>query len=283
MGLDWRETPLAMPNLVAWFARQILGGNLSMPQLARLAADAVRQGKPAIVGVLPSVGPAIAVPMEKDGRIIGALSVARAAGVSFLDATAVHVVEVLAAHTGTAVANVRAYEETRRQSVTDPHTGAGNLRQLTVTLKREVERATRFSRPLTVLVLDLDHFKQVNDVHGHAVGSEVLKAFAIRVLACLREVDVFARYGGDEFVAVLPETDLNSGMVVANRILEAVCGLSFDSSRGGLRLGASIGLAVLPAHGTSAQQLFNAADHAMYLAKKRGGSQCATPSDSMNQ
>ena len=99
------------------------------------------------------------------------------------------------------------HHEAQRLSTTDPLTGLWNFRYLSMSLAREIERSTRFDRPLAVLMLDLDHFKQVNDEHGHARGDSVLRELAHRVQEQIREVDTFARYGGEEFVVVLPETD----------------------------------------------------------------------------
>jgi two-component system cell cycle response regulator len=242
----------------------------ALDDLARLAAEAVRRGEPALVAVLPSAGPAIAVPMERDGRTIGALAIARAEGAEMLDATAAHAVEALAAHAGTAVSNVRAHEETRRQSVTDPLTGTGNFRQLTTTLNREIERATRFGRPLSVLMLDLDHFKQVNDTQGHAFGDAVLREFAHRLTDCLREVDVVARYGGEEFAVVLPETDASGAASVATRVVAAIRSEPFESLGHVRRVTVSVGVASFPDHGRSAAEVMRAADGALYVAKRAG-------------
>jgi two-component system cell cycle response regulator len=242
----------------------------ALDDLARLAASAVRRGEPAITAGLPSAGPAIAVQMEKDGRTIGALAVARSGGGDPLDDAAAHAVEALAAQAGTAVANVRAHEETRRQSVTDPLTGTGNFRQLTTTLNREVERATRFTRPLSVLMLDLDHFKQVNDTQGHAFGDAVLREFAHRLTNCLREVDVVARYGGEEFAVVLPETDCAGASSVATRIVAAIRSEPF-MCQGRVRVvTVSVGVASFPDHGRTAAEVMRAADGALYAAKRGG-------------
>jgi diguanylate cyclase (GGDEF)-like protein len=127
-------------------------------------------------------------------------------------------VVALATHAGTAVANVREHLEAQRLSVTDSMTGVANHRHLLLTLAREVERAHRFARPLSVLMLDLDHFKQVNDTDGHAFGDLVLREFATRLQSCLREVDLVARYGGEEFALVLPETGIEGAEAVAVRI-----------------------------------------------------------------
>ena len=133
----------------------------------------------------------------------------------------------LAGPAGIAVDNVLLHREAQRLSVTDPLTGAGNLRHMTTTLAREVERATRFERPLALLLLDLDHFKRVNDTFGHTVGDAVLRELARRLQECVREVDTVARYGGEEFVIICPETDAEGAASLADR----VCG---DRPRGRL-------------------------------------------------
>jgi len=242
----------------------------ALDDLARLAAEAVRRGDAAVVLHLPSAGPAIAVPMARGGRTIGALAVARGENAPPLDSTATHAVAALAMHAGTAVSNVRAHEETRRQSVTDPLTGAGNFRQLTTTLNREIERATRFTRPLSVLMLDLDHFKQVNDTQGHAFGDAVLREFARRLTDCLREVDVVARYGGEEFAVVLPETDSSGACAVATRVVGAIRSQPFDALGRARTVTVSVGVASFPDHGRTAAEVMRAADGALYAAKRAG-------------
>jgi diguanylate cyclase (GGDEF)-like protein len=242
----------------------------ALDDLHRLSTDAIRRGEPAIVDELPSAGAAIAVPLERDGRAIGALAIARGQDGGPLDGTAVRAVRALATHAGTAVANVRAHEETRRQSMTDPLTGVGNFRQLTTTLGREVERAIRFHRPLSVLMLDLDHFKRVNDSRGHAVGDAVLREFATRLHGCLREVDVVARYGGEEFAVILPETGAPGASTVADRVLSAIRDEPFTAIGQQLRITVSIGAASFPDHGNSAAEVMRSADAALYAAKRAG-------------
>jgi diguanylate cyclase (GGDEF)-like protein len=186
-----------------------------------------------------------------------------------------------AGQAGVAVHNVRMHEEAQRLSLTDPLTGLWNYRYLRESLRREVERASRFGRMLTVLVLDLDHFKDVNDTYGHAAGDTVLGEFARRIRIGLREVDVAFRQGGEEFVVLLPETDAYGGTIVAERLgaavrdipvpidprrQDAVTGLLVDR----VAISVSIGIAVYPEHGTTAQQVLDAADDALYAAKNAG-------------
>ena len=148
--------------------------------LGRLARRALTDGRPVVAGPAEAGAPVLAVPLRAADRVLGALAVARPAGEPRFGPEDTEALQDLARHAGAAVANALAHEETRRLSVTDPLTGAGNFRQLSTTLAREVERATRFNRPLSVVMLDLDHFKVVNDTHGHPFGDGVLREFARR-------------------------------------------------------------------------------------------------------
>lgn len=173
---------------------------------------------------------------------------------------------------GTAVHNVIVHEETARMSVTDPLTGLANARSLTDTLTREVERATRFGRPLSVLTVDLDHFKTVNDTWGHAVGDRVLRALADRLRGLVREVDTVARYSGEEFVVLLPETAAAGATEVARRVVEAVrreplCDAGVAEP---VRVTVSVGVAALPEHAGTAQDLLRRAGEGLAAAKAAG-------------
>ncbi len=121
-----------------------------------------------------------------------------------------------------AVDNVRVHQEAQRLSLTDPLTGLWNYRYLRESIRREVERASRFGRMLAVLALDLDRFKEVNDTYGHTAGDAVLVEFARRISGVVREVDLAFRQGGEEFVVLLPETDADGAAIVARRIGAAV-------------------------------------------------------------
>ncbi len=172
-------------------------------------------------------------------------------------------------------------QETQRLSVTDPLTGLGNVRHLGESLRLEAERANRFGRSLGVLVLDLDHFKSVNDGFGHRAGDAVLVELAVRIRRVIREVDLAFRQGGEEFVILLPETDVIGSLTAARRIGEAVREHPFRvrRRRGVMEPGpvdllipvtVSIGVAVMPRHAMSAVEVLDAADEALYAAKKAG-------------
>jgi diguanylate cyclase (GGDEF)-like protein len=161
-------------------------------------------------------------------------------------------------------------QETLQLSVTDPLTGLGNVRQLGDALRREAERATRFGRTLGVLMLDLDHFKNINDEYGHRAGDTVLVEFAQRVLRVVREVDLSFRQGGEEFVILLPETDVAGSLTAARRIGEAIRETPFPLGDNEVTVTVSIGVAVFPRHSRTATGIIDVADEALYSAKRGG-------------
>jgi len=157
-------------------------------------------------------------------------------------------------------------------SVTDDLTGLYNSRYLNQVLHRESKRASRSGRPLSLLFLDLDGFKSVNDRFGHLSGSRALVEAAIVIRGCARETDVTARFGGDEFALILPETNSEGAVSVAHRVRDRVAAHPFLKASDGLdiRLTASVGVATLPDVAASAEDLIKAADTAMYRVKEHG-------------
>jgi diguanylate cyclase (GGDEF)-like protein len=161
---------------------------------------------------------------------------------------------------------------TEELSVTDDLTSLYNSRYLNQVLRRESKRASRSGRPLSLLFLDLDGFKAVNDRHGHLCGSRALVEAAGVIRGCARETDVTARFGGDEFALVLPDTGSEGAVQVAERVRERIAAHPFLKVSDGLdiRLTASVGVATLPDVAASAEELVKAADTAMYRVKDRG-------------
>jgi diguanylate cyclase (GGDEF)-like protein len=155
----------------------------------------------------------------------------------------------------------------------DPLTGIANRRRFEEQAEQEVERACRFKRPLTVLLLDLDHFKSVNDRFGHATGDHVLKSVARLVSNNLRQTDLFARLGGEEFVALLPETDLNTAEDLAARLCHLLSFTPLRHEGAEIEVTASIGIAPYGPDLTSVAAILRAADEALYAAKSGGRNQ----------
>jgi two-component system, cell cycle response regulator len=215
----------------------------------------------------------LAAPLRRGSATVGVLVVERSPEDPDFDIDDEAMLVSLAGPAGIAVDNVLLHREAQRLSITDPLTGVGNLRHMTTTLAKEVERASRFGHPLSVLLLDLDHFKRVNDTFGHTVGDSVLRELATRLAACVREVDTVARYGGEEFVIVAPETDPGGAMRLATRVCDAVRDELFVIGEDLVSVTVSVGIAALPEHGLASGDLVRAADEGLYRAKRAGRDQ----------
>ena len=170
-----------------------------------------------------------------------------------------------------ALANALRMQRAEALSVTDDLTSLYNSRYLSQVLRREVKRASRSLRPLSLLFLDLDGFKSINDTHGHLYGSRALVEAALVIRSSARETDVVARFGGDEFALVLPDTGSEGARAVGERVRERIAAHEFLQADGlRIRLTASVGVATLPDSAASEEALIQAADQAMYRVKDRG-------------
>jgi diguanylate cyclase (GGDEF)-like protein len=169
-----------------------------------------------------------------------------------------------------AITNALLFEETQRLATTDALTGLSNRRSLFQLADRAFAAATRYDRPLTALMFDIDHFKRVNDAFGHGVGDEVLREIARRCESGVREVDILGRYGGEEFVAILPETGLEGAMGVAERLRQSVDRTPIYTSAGPIPVTISAGVAKLDGECGSLKELLEGADTALYDAKHSG-------------
>jgi diguanylate cyclase (GGDEF)-like protein len=169
-----------------------------------------------------------------------------------------------------AVAKVRLFEETQRLAITDELTGVYNRRGLYELGRREVERALRFYRPLSVIMLDIDHFKQFNDAYGHDIGDQVLHNLAERIQNTVRAIDIIGRYGGEEFVVLLPENELFSASLVAERLHSKIVEQPILTQAGALSITVSIGVASASQGVRDLDALIKHADVALYRAKESG-------------
>ena len=160
--------------------------------------------------------------------------------------------------------------ELERLAITDPLTGVYNRRYFMDFATKEFLRSQRYSHVFCVIQMDLDHFKKINDTHGHAVGDEVLKAFTANCLEILRESDVLGRIGGEEFSIILPETDLAGALIVAERFRQTIAELKVYVEEQIVHFTVSIGVTNLRQNDTGIEAVLRRADEALYLAKNGG-------------
>jgi diguanylate cyclase (GGDEF)-like protein len=165
-----------------------------------------------------------------------------------------------------------AKERLSELAVTDGLTGMYNYRFFKEYLYREIRRASRFHLFISLVMLDIDYFKNYNDAHGHLAGDEILKTLAQLMVANVRSIDVAARYGGEEFVLVLPETNKNAARVVAEKIKELVAQHPFPlaSSQPDEQITVSMGIATYPENGSTVEEMIHCADRRLYRAKTGG-------------
>ena len=214
-------------------------------------------------------GQLLALPVRVEGRIAGGIWLCSDGRAFARDE--VERAELVVEQAELALINSERFLQAREKAFVDDVTSLYNARYLLSALDREVNRAARSSSKLSVLFLDLDRFKAVNDRFGHLIGSRVLRELGALLQESVRAIDTVGRYGGDEFTILLVDTGLEGALSVADRIRQSVADHGFGAERGlDLRLTISVGVATFPMHGETRERLLDLADKAMYLAKALG-------------
>jgi diguanylate cyclase (GGDEF)-like protein len=221
-----------------------------------------------------AVGTVVGLPLACRGRRIGAVIAMDPEPSSRqprLSPGVLRAIRMLLEPAAVALDNAMQLKRAEALSVTDDLTRLYNSRYMNQVLRRETKRASRSGRPLSLLFIDLDGFKSINDTHGHLFGSRALVEAATVIRGSARETDVVARFGGDEFALILPDTGSDGAYAVGERIRERIADHIFLTGEGlTIRLTASVGVATLPNVAASADELVHAADAAMYQVKARG-------------
>lgn len=229
----------------------------------------------------PRLRQILSVPVIQPGdRIGGVLTVGNKRNGAPFSSEDVDLLLTLSVHAAVAIDNARFVIEMEKHASTDGLTGCLNHRELQGHLDQEVERANRYGKDFSFLMIDVDHFKFINDAHGHPVGDIMLKKLVAVIQEVIRPVDILARYGGEEFSVILPETNREGARRVAERIRKTVYESSFSTPEGQpVQLSVSIGIASFPLDAKTRSGLIQAADQALFTAKGSGRNQCCAYSE----
>ncbi|GAC1439314.1 MAG: hypothetical protein NVSMB55_00360 [Mycobacteriales bacterium] len=224
------------------------------------------EADPWLTRLLPNAHNLVVVPMQAEGRPLGAMVLEQAASEGGrIQRRVVSGLERSASYAALALRNAWLLEQVQRLAATDGLTKIANRRTFESTLEREVARATRSAEHLSLVMIDIDHFKRLNDEHGHQAGDEVLRNVAAALSCECRDFDTAARYGGEEFAVVLPGCGPDEARVIAERLRQAVA-----AAPAAVPITASAGVATYPAHAGDADTLVRAADDALYESKRSG-------------
>jgi diguanylate cyclase (GGDEF)-like protein len=220
----------------------------------------------------------LSAPIGFRGAVRGVINVSGRSDESTFTERDRDVLEALAAHAGVALRNADQYEHVLARAQTDPLTQLANRGHLFMLLRTELARARRYARPISIVMLDVDYFKRFNDVYGHLAGDRALRGVADVMRRMCRTSDTAGRYGGEEFVLVLPETPIEGGVALAEKLrleIEA----TVEVPAGADPLGISAGVVAFPIHGRIPDLLLDAADRQLYRAKSLGRGCVCAPSD----
>jgi diguanylate cyclase (GGDEF)-like protein len=221
---------------------------------------------PWLCALMPDARNLVLVPLTVEGGCQGVLvfEYDRRPG-SRVERRMLSIVERFAGHTALSLRTALLLEQVRRVAAVDGLTAIPNRRTFEEELERETVRATRTGEPVSLIMIDIDHFKDLNDAHGHQVGDEVLRQVARVLTTASRDYDVVARYGGEEFAVIVPSCSREEAQASAARLLDAV-----RRSETAVPVTASLGVATFPDDATSSRRLVDRADQALYAAKRAG-------------
>lgn len=270
-------TPVAEARAIAEFDVRLgegITGQVAASGKAEIVGDMENDPRGvAVPNFSPTEMSSIFVPMQNLGRVTGIIRLTRE-GLRRYGQADLRFAEVVSQQAAVAVHNARLFEQTRELyektrwlSVIDPLTGLFNQRYLAERLPAEIERAEKYGSALSLLMIDADTLKQVNDGYGHDMGDRLIKAIADTLKENIRVGDTPIRYAGDEFVVLLPDAEVEQARMVAERVRKAI--LHVDIGQGA-PVAVSIGVASFPTHAQTMDELFKSADTALYASKRRG-------------
>jgi diguanylate cyclase (GGDEF)-like protein len=211
----------------------------------------------------------IIAPLICHNGVVGVLNLADKIGAEKFSSDDIALIELFRQLVGASIGNVKLFEKTQQQARTDGLTGLVNHRTFFEILERELRRCQRYGGQLSIIMADIDNLKPINDKFGHRAGDMVIKRVSRKIVSCIRNIDTTARYGGDEFAVILPNTSLSEALVAAERMVSEVCDSPIIWEREKIQASISIGLGQYDSE-TSPEEVTRRSDEALYAAKQAG-------------
>jgi diguanylate cyclase (GGDEF)-like protein len=209
------------------------------------------------------------VPLICQDQVVGVLNLADKMRDSSFDCQDIALIELFGQLVGASIGNIKLFEKIQRQATTDGLTGLANHKTFYEILEKELWRSRRYGGQISLIMIDIDNLKKINDAYGHRAGDKVIKEIGRKVKECIRQIDIAARYGGDEFAVILPNTSLADAVIVAERMVHAVAHSPTTWGKGQIPLSISVGLGQYDAD-ANPEDITSRSDQALYMAKQAG-------------
>ena len=210
-------------------------------------------------------------PLICQNRVVGVLNLADKIESDSFDCGDIALIELFSQLVGASIGNIKLFEKIQRQATTDGLTGLVNHRTFYEILEKELGRSRRYGGQISLIMVDIDNLKKTNDAYGHRVGDKVIRRIGRKIRECIRQIDTAARYGGDEFAVILPNTSLADATIAAERMVDAVSNSPVTWKKEQIALSISVGLGQYDAN-SSPEDITNYSDQALYTAKQAGKS-----------
>jgi len=209
------------------------------------------------------------VPLICQDRVVGVVNLADKMQNESFGCKDIALIELFGQLVGASIGNIKLFEKIQRQATTDGLTGLVNHKTFYEILERELWRSRRYGGQIALIMVDIDNLKEINDAHGHRAGDKVIREISRRIKECIRQIDTAARYGGDEFAIILPNTSLNDAVVVAKRMVDVVARSPTSWKKEQIALSISVGLGQYDSD-TNPEDITSRSDQALYAAKQAG-------------